>query len=426
MNRSLDNPDSSRGSRPCHGRLALAVFLAALALPFVAVRAQQNAPQQQQASAKRGVTPSQPSTKAPAEPPMAPSKIAQRTDIVTVFATVRDKKGRILSDLSKDQFAISEDGKPQTITYFAREDQLPLTVGLLVDTSMSQRAVLMDERSASATFIDQTLRTEMKDQAFLIHFDHEVELLQDLTTSHQKLDSALNLLQIEQPEEQSAGNSGGQNPSQDPNGRAGRGRYHRGGGTHLYDAIFLASDELMKKQPGRKALIVLSDGVDRGSMESLASAIEAAQRANTVVYSILFKGQEPSDNFGRRHGGWRMGGPGYGGGPYGGGPYGGQRRYPREEERPDGKKILARISKETGGQLFEVSKKLPVDKIYTQITQQLRDQYVLGYLRPKHETVGYHKIAVTTKANDIVQARDGYYDEPPSASTTRAKSTAIY
>jgi VWFA-related protein len=417
MNRLLKKVDS--GVR--RGRLALPLLLVALALPFIGLSAQQNPQPQQQTPAKQAQSSPQPQsgTKAPTQqPPMAPSKIGVRTDMVTVFATVSDKKGRILSDLSKDDFAISEDGNAQTISYFAREDQLPLTVGLLVDTSMSQRDVLSDERSASATFVDQTLRTDMKDQAFLIHFDHEVELLQDLTTSRQKLDSALNLLRIAQSE-QDASNSG-QHPdpdSQDPDQGGG---YHHGGGTHLYDAIFLASDELMKKQPGRKALIVLSDGVDRGSMESLDSAIEAAQRANTVVYSIYFKGEEPSQNFGGHHGGWRMGGPGYGGPGYGGGgPYGGQRRYPRQEERPDGKKILARISKETGGQLFEVSKKQPVDKIYTQITQELRDQYVLGYVPPKAETAGYHKITVTTKGKDqVVQARDGYYWTPPAAAAS--------
>lgn len=117
-----------------------------------------------------------------------------------------------------------------------------------------------------------------------------------------------------------------------------------------------------------------------------------------------------------------MGGPGYGGPGYGGGPYGGQRRYP-QEERPDGKKILARISKETGGQLLEVSKKQTVDKIYTQITQELRDQYVLGYVPPKSETDGYHKITVSTKGKDqIVQARDGYYAQPQAA--TEPKSEA--
>jgi VWFA-related protein len=268
-------------------------------------------------------------------------------------------------------------------------------VGLLVDTSMSQRAVLGDERTASATFVDHVLRVEMKDQAFVIHFDREVELLQDLTTSRKKLDDALDLLQTPELERASDGDE-----------------HPHGGGTLLYDAVFLASDELMRKQQGTKALIVLSDGVDRGSKESLPSAIEAAQRANTVVYSILFKSNQPTGGggFGGRHGGWGgMGGPGMGG-----------HRYPqRSEQRPDGKKILDRISKETGGRMFEVTKKQAVDQIYAQIEQELRDQYILGYVPDKSQTdANYHKIHVTAKQKDLtVQARDGYYSQATPATS---------
>jgi VWFA-related protein len=359
------------------------LLLALLLVPEIALRAQQQQQQQQPQ------TPSQ-----QPQPPSAP-KIAVESKIVTVYASVRDKKGQIVSNLTKDDFAVDEDGRPETISYFARENDLPLNVGLLVDTSLSQRQVLGDERRASSTFIDHIMREEKKDQAFLIHFDHEVELLQDVTTSRKKLESALDLLQTPQQEDVSD-NSGGR---------------HRGGGTLLYDAVFLASDELMRKQQGRKALIVLSDGVDRGSKESLQSSIEAAQRANTIVYSILFKGEEPHSGYGggRSHVGW--GGMGGGGGP------GGQRRYPQQEQRPDGKKVLDRISKETGGRLFEVSKKEPVDQIYSQIEQELRDQYILGYVPDKSETGGdYHRIHLTTKQKDlVVQARDGYY-APPAAS----------
>jgi VWFA-related protein len=316
-------------------------------------------------------------------------KIAVETKMVTVFATVRDTHGQIVSNLTKDDFALDEDGRPQTISYFARENDLPLTVGLLVDTSLSQRRVLGEERSASSAFIEHVLREDKKDQAFLIHFDREVELLQDLTSSRKKLESALDLLETPQPQQVSDGGRDGQ--------------HHRGGGTLLYDAVFLASDELMKKQQGRKALIVLSDGVDRGSKETLQSAIEAAQRADTIVYSIWFKGEEPyGEPGGHGHGGRGTGGP------WGGGPH----PYPRQQEqRPDGKKILDRISKETGGRLYEVSKKQPVDQIYGQIEQELRDQYILGYTPDKAQTsADYHKIHLSTKQKDLrVQARDGYY-----------------
>ncbi|MGA8104196.1 MAG: VWA domain-containing protein, partial [Candidatus Acidiferrales bacterium] len=319
-----------------------------------------------------------------------PPKISVETNMVTVFATVRDKHSQIVSNLTKDDFTVDEDGRPQTISYFARENDLPLTVGLLVDTSLSQRRVLDKERSASSSFVDHTLREDKKDQAFLINFDHDVTLLQDLTSSRKKLESALDSLQTPQMED--ASSSGG---------------HRRGGGTLLYDAVYLASNELMKKQQGRKALIVLSDGDDRGSKETLSTAIQSAERANTMVYSILFKDDEP---FGPRGG--------YGGGRGGRGG-GGGRGYP-QQQRPDGKKVLERISKETGGRLFEVSKKQPVDQIYDEIAQELRAQYILGYIPDKSPVSGdYHSIHLVTKQKElIVQARDGYYVEPPAPAAT--------
>ena len=123
--------------------------------------------------------------------------ITVHVKVVNVLATVRDKKGAIVRDLNQDDFELKEDDRPQTIRYFSHETDLPLTLGLLVDTSMSQRRVLGEERDASATFLDQVLRVD-KDQAFIIHFDREVELLQDLTSSRQKLQAALALLQTPQ------------------------------------------------------------------------------------------------------------------------------------------------------------------------------------------------------------------------------------
>jgi VWFA-related protein len=314
-------------------------------------------------------------------------KIAVEVRVVNVFATVHDKKGQIASNLGKDDFTLEEDGRPQTITYFSKDTDLPLTLGLLVDTSMSQRRVLDQERTASHSFLDDMLRQD-KDKAFVVHFDHEVELLQDLTASRDKLEHALNLLDTPQSDPQSGGPRGGGS------------RSYGGGGTLLYDAVYLASEQVIKKQQGRKALIVLSDGVDHGSKETLATAIETAQRADTVVYSILFTDdQEP-----REHSPFSIGGPGMG--RHGGG---GQRRYP-QEERPDGKKILARISQETGGRLFEVSKKEPIDKIFSAIAEELRNQYSIGYTPPADDGLGYHKIHLTAKQKDLaVQARDGYY-----------------
>jgi VWFA-related protein len=345
----------------------------------------------------------------------AATTIAVDVKVVTLPVTVRDKHGTIVRDLTKDDFTLQEDGRAQTIRYFSQEANLPLTLGLLVDTSRSQTNALDAERNASRSFLDQML-VQPKDKAFLIHFDREVELLQDLTSSHEKLQSALELLKTSSDRERS-------NDPNDDDSRSGSGSgSHRGGGTQLYDAVFLASNELMKKQQGRKALIILTDGVDRGSKTYLESAIESAQRADTVIYSIYFaephrdegRDQRQGGGMGRGGGGWPGGGggwPGGGGGyPGGGGGRGGGQRHP-EEPRTDGKKILERISKETGGRFFEVSKKETVGQIYDSIVEELRIQYSMGYTPDKDSAAsGYHHVQLTVKKKDLtVQTRDGYY-----------------
>jgi VWFA-related protein len=343
--------------------------------------------------------------RAPAAEPQQSQRqpqISVKVKVVNVFATVSNKQGGIVQNLTKNDFALQEDGRPQTIRYFSQETDLPLTLGLLVDTSLSQRRVLGQERSASETFLDQVLR-ENKDKAFVIHFDREVELLQDVTSSRQLLQSAL--AEIDQPQMQRTrgDDTSGGDPGGSPGGQGHR-RGRWGGGTLLYDAVYLASKEVMTKQQGRKALIVLSDGVDRGSQETLATASEAAQRADTLVYSILFRDDESYNGFGGPgHGG--MGGMG-GMGRHGGWP----GRYP-QESRPDGKKILDQVCRETGGQLFEVSKKHSIDQIYDDIQNGLRNQYSFGYT-PEGTIpgAGYHKITVATNEKGlIVHAREGYY-----------------
>src|SRR5271154_2358184 len=341
--------------------------------------------------------------------------ISVNVKLVTMFATVRDKHGALIRSLTKDDFVLEQDGHPQTISYFAPDSDLPLTLGLLVDTSMSQRRLLDQERDASHAFLDHLLR-EDKDKAFVIHFDREVELLQDLTSSRQKLEASLDQLGRPQFSQTSGsgGSSGGDPDSTSSNGggsgggRGSHGGYGGGGGTLLYDAVYLASDELMKKQQGRKALIILSGGVDHGSKETLRDAIETAQRADTLVYSILFADKEGYGN-GGNGGGYGGGhGGGMGGGGMGGG--GGHHRYP-EESRPDGKKVLEQLSKESGGRFFEVTKKQPIDEIYTVINQELRNQYALGYVPDKTDAAaGYHKLHVAVKQKDAsVQTREGYY-----------------
>jgi VWFA-related protein len=160
----------------------------------------------------------------------------------------------------------------------------------------------------------------------------------------------------------------------------------------MYDAILLASDEIMKKQSGRKALILLTDGVDTGSKVSLSSAVEAAQRGDTLVYSILFEDPQMV------YGGPMMGRRGWGGGG-------------RGWNDVDGKKVLQQISRETGGRFFEVSRREPIQKIFSDIEEELRNQYNIGYTPEHTETSGaYRRVHLTTKQKGlIVQTREGYY-----------------
>jgi VWFA-related protein len=193
------------------------------------------------------------------------------------------------------------------------------------------------------------------------------------------------------------------------------------GGTLLYDAVFLASDELMKKPKGRKALIILSDGVDHGSKETLDNAIKSAHLADTLVYSILFADQKTFSfpgGYGGPHQGGRRGGMGWPGGGGMGRPGGGGSRFPQQSHE-DGKKVLERLSQQTGGGFYAVSKKMSITQIYSQIEEDLRNQYSLGYT-PNRENLdpGYHKISLVTKQKDYhVLTRDGYYvpQQPSSA-----------
>lgn len=308
--------------------------------------------------------------------------------VVSVLVTVRNKQGQLVNDLTQDDFSLTEDGRPQKIRYFSRETDIPLTLGLLVDTSMSVRRVLGDERGASHVFFEDVLRPD-KDQAFVLHFDREVELLEDLTNSREKLLRAIDQLEVASPV---APTSGGRYPG----GGGGRGRV---GGTLLFDAIYLASNELMSKQKGQKAEIVLSDGKDNGSKESMGQAVESAQRADTMVYSILFTDEDEYltspgyGGYGRRRGG--LGGP--------------MPRYPQYPQA-DGKKVLQQLAVETGGSFFAASKKESIDKVYQHIQDELRNQYSLGYTSDQPNGSGYRKISLTVKQKGLtVQARDGYY-----------------
>ncbi len=276
-----------------------------------------------------------------------------------MFATVRNKKGELIRDLDKNDFSLLENRRPQTIRYFSRESDLPLTLGLMVDTSMSQRRVMDAERGASSRFLEQVLRPP-KDRVFIMQFDLAVQLKQDLTSSFRDLDNALAFVDT-------------------PTRRELEGQM--GGGTLLYDAILQASRDIMEKQTGRKAEILITDGVDTGSESPLNAAVEAAQRADTLVYSILF-----SD-------------PGAYGVPLLG------------RLGPDGRGVLMRISRETGGGFFEVSRSQPLDSIFDRIQDELRSQYSIGYVSdvPVRNSE-FRKIQLTTTRKGlVVQARDEYW-----------------
>jgi len=296
--------------------------------------------------------------------------------VVNLFATVRDKQGQVVRDLTKDDFSLLEDRRPQLIRYFSQESDLPLTLGLLVDVSGSQRRLIPDERSASFQFFDQVLREDL-DRAFVIQFQGQVELLHDLTSSRDDLQRALRLLDSPDPRQGYGGPRGGY---------GGGGRVGMRGGTALYDAVLLASDELMKKQEGRKALVILTDGVDTASMVSLEEGVESAQRADTLVYSVLFEDPEAY-------------GGGFGG--FGRGGFGGV----------DGRGVLDDISRQTGGRLLSVTRKRSLEQVFDSIEEELRSMYSLGYTPDRAgKDSAYHKIHLTTREKGmVVQTRDGYY-----------------
>ena len=363
----------------------------------------------------------------------ATQTLSVNASLVVVPVTVRDKKDHLIRTLTREDFTLTVDGKAQNIRYFDREDDLPLTVGLLVDVSGSQTTVLDAERTASAAFLDGMLQPG-RDRAFVVQFGHTADLLADITPSVPKLQAALQKIDADtdrpsfssgnggstdpQDTSQNGGNSQGQGNGsgrRGGGGRGGSGGRAGGAGTVLYDAVYLSSDEILKKAPStdgqtRKAIILLTDGDDRGSKESLPAAIEAAQRTDTTLYAIYYKGEEQGRGFGGggfpggRGGGFPGGGGRGGGGGYpGGGSRGG-------ESRVDGKKILERMADETGGRVYEVTKKMPLTEIYRQIAEELRSQYRLGF-SPNNAEAGYHKLVVDTTKDTklILQARDGYY-----------------
>jgi VWFA-related protein len=279
----------------------------------------------------------------------APPAFSSDVRVVSLLATVRNSSTRaVVKDLTKDDFRLEDDGRRQTIRYFSRESDLPLVLALLVDTSQSMSPVFEPERAASNRFFERVLR-EDRDVAALVHFDFEVGVLQEFTSSREKLAAALGDLKIP------------------PEGFK---------GTRLYDGIRVASEKLMKNQNGRKAFILLSDGLAFRDPTSIDTAIEYAQRADTLIYSILY-----SD-------------------PGAGGP------------NPNlGPKVMERLARETGGSYFAVSRTSSIDDVYAQIDDELRNQYSIGYT-PEGVNKGgkYHRLKLTVARKGlVVRTRDGYY-----------------
>jgi VWFA-related protein len=326
-------------------------------------------------------------------------------NVVNLIATVRDEAGRLVNNLGKDDFTLKEDSKEQAIQYFAQQTDLPLTLGLLVDTSMSQRRVLDQEKTASNRFLERVL-DESKDQAFVIGFDVDVELLQDLTSSKKLLKAGLGELKTpDRPSRNTPRQNlqfpggpfpGGRGPRGNPRGGwpggargpRGRGTVPQGLGTVLYDAVFLGADDMLQKQAGRKAMVVISDGVDLGSKITLEKAVEAAHRGDAVVYSIYFVDEELQARVSNRAGrGGGMGG------------------------RTDGENVLRELSEQTGGQLYKLTKDLTLDEVFDRIEEELRSQYSIGYTPDlSGNSAAFRKIELKTKKSGLkVFTRSGYY-----------------
>src|SRR5262249_239325 len=282
----------------------------------------------------------------------------KNVNLVNLFFTVKDKHGALVPNLSKDQFEVLEDGKPQTIKYFSAETNLPLTLGILVDSSGSMRNMLPDEQAIAGDFLRHILTD--KDLAFIISFDVNVELLQDLTSDVRLLRKGLEKAHTNVGTASSGVPGLGQGPIPISNPK----------GTLLYDAVYLGSNDVLSRQVGRKAMILLTDGVDEGSRLKLREALEAAQKADVICYVLLL--------FDPRYG----------------------------SDMSD----MSHLAEQTGGRAISVGHADNLGKAFRQISEELRTQYSLGYTstNEKHDG-GFRKIELKSKDGYKVQARKGYY-----------------
>ena len=291
--------------------------------------------------------------------------------LVNLLAVVRDEHGRFVQGLSETDFLLEEDGRPQHILHFAQESNLPLTLGLLLDTSASMTRVLDDEREAAHTFLKEVLRPD-QDRVFLVQFDSSVSEITALTSSRRKLDQGLSSISAEFVFSRR------------------RAAPHNGASTVLYDALSLAASRTMAPLQGRKAIILLSDGMDAGSITSLEEAIGAAERAETLVYTIHIYAEPPDAAL-----------------------LPPKTRAKTAESLAQGKQVLERISRETGGACYESAKGQRLREIFSSIQDELRNQYSMSYSpNARDETPGFRRISLKTKENFPVQTRAGYFVGP--------------
>jgi VWFA-related protein len=284
-------------------------------------------------------------------------------NVVQLFFNVKDKHGALIPNLTKDDFEIREDGTPQTVKYFTAETNLPLTLGIMIDASGSQRNVIDMEKEVGGAFLKQILSD--KDEAFVISFDITVDLLQDFTRDTHRLQAALNKAKVNV--DVSSGGIPGMGGGPVPQ--------HNSPGTLLYDAVYLSAHDMLAKEVGRKAMILLTDGQDEGSRLKIQDAIEAAQKADSIVYVLLCADR----------------------GFYGGGYF--------------GESDMRKLTEQTGGRVINVGNKF--DKLreaFDQIAAELRSQYNIGYTPTNLKRDGtYRKLEIKNKQNYKIQARAGYY-----------------
>jgi len=289
-----------------------------------------------------------------AQEPAQDPTLKATVNLVNLFATVRDKSKRIVGDLIQEDFKVYEDNHEQKIAFFSKEVTLPLTLGLLIDTSGSERNRLGAEQEAATRFLERVMRKG--DEAMVISFDFDVDLLQDFTDDRAQIARAINKARI------GAVTGGVMTPGPIPSNI---------GGTHFYDAVYLACNEKLATEAGRKALVIVTDAQDEGSKLKLEEAIEAAQRTDTVVHVLLI--HDPGFSW-----------------------------------RPD---VAKKLSDETGGRTIELSSEKKLMEAFDQISEELRSQYTVGYYPANPVKDGkFRKIRVATTNKEYkILARKGYY-----------------